>query len=1250
MATKRVVFEDDLPEEKVKSKKPAPRPSRVGWLASRLFVMLVLLAVLVVFLPTILSATGLWKTILASAAPDIAGKLNAGSLSLAWWSPVTIANLSVRDDAGQPLADVALVRSQKTLLELASGYPDLGTFEIIEPRASVVLRQDGSNIEDFLAKLPKDESDGGGGAPVTIGLVLTRGTVGLDDTVAGRQWSLENVNLDLAWPTANDQPKSGKLTATVSSPAVPAGQAPQSTVPSQPMSDRDGRTTIGDLAAGFSWQSGSADKMTMGAGQAEVKLSGFPTELLEGALRRFVSDIRPQGGLTLDATYVWTDDGKSQQLLVRQLAAPQLVVASPELLGNDRIGAAIETGQADVLLAGGKIDIKQLALVSNLMQVSGKGAASLAAPTDASDVEVTAQIDLAQLARQLPGTLRLKQDTQLQSGVVQVTLANRQEAGGRRWQGSLRTDRIQAVAAGRPIQFDEPLAIDFAVRLTDDGPVIDQLVGKSSFLRLNGSGALAQGSITADADLDRLVAELGQLIDWRDIQLAGTLGAKVDWNRGANGVWTAQASARVQNFVAAAAGMAPWRETDLQVGADVTGVLTGASLQSIDRAKLTVISAGDRLEANLTEPVKELSATAAWPLAFSVQGDLSTWMPRLQPVVPLAGWQFAGRLDAKGAGRFSPAVCQLAPTTAQVEHLEVAGPGLWIREPIARLTTSGIWDQTKMALTLPSTTLESTSLALRADEIHLTAAAQPTVTGLIDFRGDPARLSEWIGSKDAPRTWQIGGELTGRIEIADRGPAHEATLNAGIERFVFLTATPASPPQGPRAALASRSAAPAMQTTWAESKVTLTGQASYDPAAGTLAIARSGLLTDWAQIAATGKISELTTRCLTDLSGEISYDLALVEKKIKHEIFPRGPNDDPKVTRSIDTLSLQGQEKRPFTLKGPLLSALPASAGSSTATGGLVPTELVGEASLGWQAAQYVGLIAGPADFKAQLQQGVVSIGPLDIPVSDGRLTTAPRILLNEPVPQLVVDRGPLIQNVRITPEMCNQWLKYVAPLLADATAAEGKFSLDLQRASVPLFAPMTSTVQGSLAIQGAQVGPGPLAKQYLGMARQVKSIVDPTAAAGDNYGRWLLLPEHKVNFAVQDGLVAHDGLTMTAQNFAVTTSGHVRIADQAIDLNANIPIQQNWFKKEQQSLAAGLKGKSIPVKVAGTLSQPRLDGKSLTNFGQQLAGSAVQGFLDKNTPKVQGLIDKEAGKLLDGLFGPKPKPAATTPAPAPMR
>ena len=95
--------------------------------------------------------------------------------------------------------------------------------------------------------------------------------------------------------------------------------------------------------------------------------------------------------------------------------------------------------------------------------------------------------------------------------------------------------------------------------------------------------------------------------------------------------------------------------------------------------------------------------------------------------------------------------------------------------------------------------------------------------------------------------------------------------------------------------------------------------------------------------------------------------------------------------------------------------------------------------------------MAGPADFRAKLAGGVVQIGPLDVPLAEGHLKTAPRVLLNDRGPQIVVDRGPLLENVRISPEMCSLWLKYIAPQVADAAHAEGKLSLSLEGASVPL-------------------------------------------------------------------------------------------------------------------------------------------------------------------------------------------------------
>ena len=1247
-------LDDDYEEEELEER-PARRPRRAEeprrrsswlfWIASRLMVVVVLLAVLLAFAPWILGATGLWKPLLAWAAPDVAGRVEVASLRLGWISGLEASGVIVLDPAGQPLATLDRVASRKTLLQMALNQSDLGTFDAYAPAINVVLRADGSNVEDFLASLPKTESST---EPPGFALVVTAGSIALDDQVAGRKWQLDKVNCDFTWPAAKTAAKSGKLAAALKPAGEPADKA-----------------AVGEIAAEFSWQPG--------AGQAQVRLVSVPTEVAEGALRRFVSDIRSQGPLTLDASFAWSDDGKSQHAVVKQLAAPRLAITAPELLSSDAVTLVLNGGAADAEFSAGKLTVRDLRLDSNLVQLSGRGSAEMPAPTlsaliaslqttgGTGEVEFSGQLDLAELARQLPGTLRLREGTEIKSGMVNASLSSRPEQGQRRWQGSLKTADLRATSAGRRVAFDQPMELTFSIRQTKTGPVIDELTGQSSFASLRGSGTLADGAIKADADLGRLAAEIGQLVDFGDTRLAGTLAANLKWNQDADESWKATADARIAQFEVRSAGLAPWREDDLQLTAEVTGRLGAANLERLHAGRLSVSSAGDRLEVELTEPV-ELSAAAAWPAKFTLRGELATWAPRVQPFLPLGDWRVAGAIDAHGSGRFAPATSELAATTVQVDQLAVDGPGLSIREPIVKIETSGAWDGKPQTLTLPVLTLASSSLAFRADNLRIIASpTEPSATGLIDFRGDLARLTSWIGEAGRPRSWQLAGGITGRVEIGYRGRALEANWMTDIEKLTYLTPPAAA---GTGATLASASTADAAwEPRWVDERVSLTGQGTFDPASQKLQLAQANVVSSLATLAAAGTISEPSGACVLDLTGEVSYDLEPISQRLRETFGPPAPpaagllGSSP-TPRAIDSLQLVGQEKRSFAIKGPLfaLTALtPAGApiaSEPSITGPprpLVSQQLIGDASLGWQGAQFVGLIAGKADVKAHLDRGVVNIGPLDIPLSEGRLTTAPRIHLSSEVPVLAVDRGPVLENVRISPEMCQLWLKYVAPILADTTRAEGKFSLSLQGAAIPLikpqrheFQPQSIDAAGNLAIHTAQIGPGPVAVEYLTLARQIRTLFDPAAGAEttvDPDRGWVVLPQQDVQFEVSQGAVRHRGFAMVVKDVTITTEGSVGIDDQSLNLIAHVPIQESWLKKAPPYLT-GLKGKTLQIPIGGTITQPKIDGRILENLTKQLAGSAVQGVIDQQLQKGQTILQDELGKGLNRLFGPlQPKP-----------
>ena len=233
--------------------------SRLFWFASRLFVVLILLAVLAFFAPILIGSTGLWKTILASAVPKLSGKVDARSLQLSWLSPLVIDDLVVRDPGGQPLAEVTRIGSRKSLLQIALNTSDLGVFDVLGPKAKIILRPEGSNVEDLLASLPKSDSQPG--EPPQFGVIVSNGSVLIDDQVAGRQWQVDGINVDLTW-TAGAEAKTGKLSAAINS----AGNA-------------TGNTPGGLVAAEFSWQPGPGQTPTLGAGQAQVSLQNVPTEM-----------------------------------------------------------------------------------------------------------------------------------------------------------------------------------------------------------------------------------------------------------------------------------------------------------------------------------------------------------------------------------------------------------------------------------------------------------------------------------------------------------------------------------------------------------------------------------------------------------------------------------------------------------------------------------------------------------------------------------------------------------------------------------------------------------------------------------------------------------------------------------------------------------------------------------------------------------------------------------------------------------
>jgi hypothetical protein len=226
---------------------------------------------------------------------------------------------------------------------------------------------------------------------------------------------------------------------------------------------------------------------------------------------------------------------------------------------------------------------------------------------------------------------------------------------------------------------------------------------------------------------------------------------------------------------------------------------------------------------------------------------------------------------------------------------------------------------------------------------------------------------------------------------------------------------------------------------------------------------------------------------------------------------------------------------------------------------------------------------------------------------------------------ELTLLPGPLITNVRISPEVSEAMLKYVAPVLAGSTQSEGQFSMQLDGTRVPLADSKQASIGGKLSVHSVRVVPGAMANELIGVARQIEALArkrDPTALATKSQTTLLNIRDQQVNFKVIDGRVHHQNLEFQVGDITLRSQGSVGF-DQTVQLTLLVPIQDAWVAKEP--LLAGFKGQALQIPVGGTLTRPQMDQRAIASLSQQLLQGAAQ-----------QAIGGEFNKALDKIFKPR--------------
>ncbi len=347
---------------------------------------------------------------------------------------------------------------------------------------------------------------------------------------------------------------------------------------------------------------------------------------------------------------------------------------------------------------------------------------------------------------------------------------------------------------------------------------------------------------------------------------------------------------------------------------------------------------------------------------------------------------------------------------------------------------------------------------------------------------------------------------------------------------------------------------------------------------------------------------------VADLPGEMVCDLTGTSNIQLTELLALIPSEHAQHIR------VEGLQCGEIRIQGPLRSARTEVANSLQ-----VSTDVQ------WTAADFYGFQSDNALVTVHYLGDAVEINPNRLPLGGGQWVAAPRIEFGGAGNALVFAGGPILEGVGFTPEMSQTWLKYVSPLLGSTTSIEGRFSLSADPARVLLAPPYAGRFSGILAIESAKAGAGPMTQQILDSVGTVQRLLGRKAVAANE---WITVDQQNVPFSYADGRVTHKDLRAGIGELTVTSSGSVGI-DETIDFQLDMPLPDKWT--ENRPLLANMKGESIVFQMTGTLDQPQLDSRSLSQFSQQIGVKGAAGLLD-------GLLKRRQEKSGNGTILPAPR------------
>lgn len=1091
-----------------------------------LLLMFVMLLAAVGLAPTAASSRWARDRIVGMVNDRIAGNVAVNQISLSWFGDCRISGVTVNDAQRREVLSFADAQLPKGVWRLIRAGMNLGEIRIDGAQLTAYLDAD-NNLSLSKALTPTVASSDSVDSTVSESTSLPDVTVILRDakiTVVrpdNRRLDVSAINLAAQVNPAGDV--TADLSATLPNQTVISTQLEAS--------------KLATFLAGESLDPLKLNAKATSKSDGEIDLAGITDVLLEpgqvnGALDLDL-DIQIENGVV-------TSDIKTsaKQLAWAGVGRAQVQPIDVKLIASAQSDGDKSTADVNLESTAGNVSAK---LQGSLQNLSVDGAALLEALLAGSSIDlpdvsadITGRLDLARIARAVPALLKVRDDTTVTGGTVDIASLVLRGGESPSAKLALSATDVTAQASGQtvtwqPIHLNADIGADEQQRLRLNSANVE-----SGFATLTASGSPQQSRVTVDADLAGFQDQVGKVFDLGVQRLSGKLQAAISLDR----------------------------RDDQNLNVDLDATVAGLEVINGDRS-LRVNNAKIAHQSHLTLKDNRIARikTDQTTLSFdqSIVASAVGWYEPHQNAyegsidLPRVDTQYLGRVLASlgvdqltgqrgvlqlraqingSGGRFS------SSGDASAASMEVDGKKL---TDTLQLTWSQLaFDPDGGAIAADKVKLDSDAGDIVALGVNVSTASPFTASGKVNAKTDLARAMLILQSLTGTDPPPVSGLLT--LDADCETSANKVTLkgSGNIDRLVLGDLPPENEP------------------------VAFAFDAVVNNKLQKVRLKQAQLSAAPFSIDLVGDVTDYSNLAQVDLRGK--YQLRL--KRLTDWLHQVAPN-----TRDI--FSVVGAQRGVIAASGP--------ANRSDVTP--CYRDLTAMMETGFRSAQVYGIPLGATKLEPRLEGGVIRLPMTTIEAAEGRINIGGELDLVGEVTVSLPQRIDLLDKIKVTPQLAKHVLTRFNPIFGQATKIRGRINLMTRDVTIPLGPSMTTGGSGSgrLDLRGFRIKPGGLLAELLhfgGFAQEEMVTVKVKGA----------------DFVIKEGRLRYDDFTMIFGDglFDLKFYGSVGF-DDTLDLVVSIPIRENLLRRLKVSgpvvqYASLLNDARVDIPIVGTRENPKMD------------------------------------------------------------